>query len=276
MTVLRTAAGFPITFSPGDEATAAQMAEAVEASLVLAKDLWGLPPPERCHLYVMTSWRGFLFGAAPWPWKVLIGIGYPLWSGRAHRTWAYSAGWTVRYGRRTAIGVKPPRLLDRSDRSVGEHIFVEETDPVAKVRHVTCHEIIHAASAHLRLPPWLNEGLAAVSVDRFIGKETIRRESLRLLERHEPKGPPLSYRAMARLQGEALAYHAVRGYWIVRYLEATWPGLVRSLLAKRSAPGEIERVIAGQLGLPAADLWRQMDGTIAAHFRTRPEEDSSP
>jgi len=263
-----------IRCEPEDEATARVVAEACRDALQVAKASWGLDPPSDCRLYVMTSWRGFIFQSAPWPWKVMLALGYPLWGGRARRTWPYSAGWTQRYGRRVAIGIKPPRLLEVSDKSVGAHMFVEEKDPVAKVRHLTCHELIHAASAHLVLPPWLNEGLAAATVDRFMGKPTIREDSLGLLERTQPKGAPPSYRAMASLQGEMLAYHAVRGYWIVRLLEEVHPGFLRGILGERRAPREIERLVAERFGVPPGNLWGEIDGLVSHHFPKKDVADS--
>lgn len=258
-----------IEFAPEDRSTAEVMAEACSEALPLAKASWGLDPPADCRLYVMTSWRDFVFRSAPWPWRMALALSYPLWSGRVRRMWPISAGWTQRYGRRTAIGIKPPRLLDVSDRSVGVHMFVEEKDPIVKIRHLACHELTHAASAHLRLPAWLNEGLATVTVDRFLGKATIRQESLNLLQRVQPKTTPPSYRDLHRFQGETLAYHAVRGYWIVRLLEDTCPGLLRSLLAERRAPAAIERQVAERLGLKPEALWRDIDGRVAERFRSR-------
>jgi len=258
-----------IECEPEDEATARVIAEACDKALRLAKVAWGLDPPSDCRLYVMTSWRDFVFRSAPWAWKLLLAQSYPFWSGRARRTWPYSAAWTQRYGRRIAIGIKPSLLLEVSDKSVGAHMFVEEKDPVAKIRHLTCHELIHAASSHLVLPAWLNEGLAAVSVDRFMGKPTIRDDSLSLLQRSQPKGVPLSYRALSRLQGETLAYHAVRGYWIVRLLEDTHPGFLRALLAERRASAAIERQIADKLGLQPENLWREIDDVVSRHFNQK-------
>jgi len=263
------AGGLRIMFSPGDEETAKVIAGAVDATLRLATADWGLATPKDCRLYVMTSWRGFVFQSAPWPWKVILALDYPLWSDRARRTWPYSAGWTQRYGRRIAIGIKPPRLLEASDKSVGAHMYVEEKDPVAKIRHLTCHELTHAASAHLRLPAWLNEGLAAVTVDRFMGKVTIREDSLTLLEQTKPKGEPPTYRALSRLQGKTLAYHAVRGYWIVRFLEEAHPGFLRGLLAERRAHAAIARQLAERLGLQPVNLWREIDDVVSRHFRQR-------
>ena len=264
-----------IEFAPEDRSTAEVMAEACGEALRLAEASWGLGPPSDCRLYVMTSWREFIFRSAPWPWKVALALSYPLWSGRVRRMWPISAGWTQRYGRRTAIGIKPPRLLDVSDKSVGVHMFVEEKDPIVKIRHLACHELTHAASAHLRLPAWLNEGLATVTVDRFLGKVTIREDSLGLLERMQPKASPPSYRALPRFRGETLAYHAVRGYWIVRLLEEAHPGFVRSLLISRQSAAWIERQVAAQLGLEPAALWAGIDDRVHAHISKQGELDAN-
>jgi hypothetical protein len=65
-----------------------------------------------------------------------------------------------------AIGIKPPRLLEQSDRSIGVRMFVDEKDMKVNVQHVTCHELVHACSAHLELSTWLNEGIATVTTDQ--------------------------------------------------------------------------------------------------------------
>ena len=35
----------------------------------------------------MTSWRRFVFQAAPWHWRLLLAATYPLWAPAAQRTW---------------------------------------------------------------------------------------------------------------------------------------------------------------------------------------------
>ena len=256
-----------LEYPPGDEETAGMIAGACEEALSLAQSRWGLGPPSNCHLYVMTSWRDFIFRSAPWSWKFMLGLTFPAWSPRARRTWPYSAGWTQRYGRKVAIGIKPPRLLEVSDKSIGARIYVEEKDMRAKVRHVACHELIHAASAHLALPAWLNEGLAAVSVDQFMGYPTIREDSLSLVQHYLPKRPPRSYQQLSRLQGEAIAYHSVRGYWIVRLLEKTYSGFLRELLSKRRTAEDLERRVADVLHLPRGRIWAEIDDLMADSFQ---------
>jgi hypothetical protein len=145
-----------LVYDPVEHDTADLIGDVCEKSIQLAYENWGLEPPEDCRIYVMTSWMGFVFRSAPWSWRILLGLAIPFWCFRARRTWPLSAAWTQRYGRRVAIGVKPPRLLEQSDRSIGVRMFVEEKDMKVNVQRVTCHELVHACSAHLRLPMWLN------------------------------------------------------------------------------------------------------------------------
>ena len=208
---LRTIHGVTLAIDPDEQDTVDLIGGACEKAIQLSQEIWGLGPPEDCHIYVMTSWLGFVFQSAPGHWRILLGATMPFWCFRARRTWPYSAAWTQRYGRRVAIGVKPPRLLEQSDRSIGVRMFVEEKDMKVNVQHVTCHELVHACSAHLKLPMWLNEGIATVTVDRFLERPTIRRETLEFMRCFLPKGAPPTYRELSRMGGEAIAYHGMRG-----------------------------------------------------------------
>jgi len=217
----------PIVSDPGEQATVDLIGGARAEALQLIQESWGLSASEDCRIYVMTSWLRFVFQSAPWSWRILLAVTLPFWSFRARRTWPYSAAWTQRYGKRVAIGIKPPRLLAQSDKSFGVRLFVEEKDMQLNVRRVTCHELVHACSAHLRLPAWLNEGIATVTVDRFAGKRTIRAETLNLIRDYQPKAPPPTYRELSRMSGEAFVYHAVRGFWLAGFAEEKCPGFLR-------------------------------------------------
>lgn len=260
------ASGVTVMPDPAEPDTVTWISETCAEALPFIHKQWGLAAPEDCRLYVMTSWWGFIFRSAPWPWRIWLAATLPIWAWRARRTWPYSAAWTQRYGRRVAIGVKPPRLLDHSDRSIGLRVFEAEPETRLKIRHLVCHELTHACSAHLKLPMWLNEGLAAVTVDRFLGKRTIRADSLALVKAFQPKTAPPTYRQLSRLSGPAIAYHTARNYWITHYLEAQHPGLVRRLLAAPRDARTLEAEIAGALGLEVGQLWSRVDDLVAAHF----------
>ena len=265
----RTVGGLIVVYDRDEQETAELIAGACAKAIQLAQDNWGLASPEDCRIYVMTSWFGFVFQSAPWPWRLLLGATMPFWCFRARRTWPYSAAWTQRYGRRVAIGVKPPRLLAQSDKSIGVRMFEEEKDMRVNVQHVTCHELVHACSAHLRLPAWLNEGIATLTAERFLGRPTIRQDTLAFMKDYRPKAAPPTYRQLSRMGGEAIAYHGMRGYWLVRYLEEMRPGFLRRMLARRREAGAIEREMIAELGMAPESFWNDIDGVIAGRFETR-------
>ena len=119
-----------------------------------------------------------MFHSAPWSWQFLLGATFPLWYFRQRRIWPYAGGYEQRYGRRLAVGVKPPRLMQEADESVGVRIFVQTADIEEKLERTTCHEMAHAFVGHLALPAWLKEGHAMVTVDRYMSRPTVQRETL--------------------------------------------------------------------------------------------------
>jgi hypothetical protein len=261
--------GISVVYHSSELDIAEVISDSISKTLLLIQESWGLGKPEDCRIYIMTSWWGFFFQSAPWLWRILLAISFPLWCFRAQRTWPYTAAWTQRYGQRVVIGIKPPCLLEVSDKSIGRLMFVEEKDLKTKVRHLTCHELTHACSAHLKLPAWLNEGLAAVTVDRFLEKQTIRTDTLGLLRSFVPKGNPPTYLQLSRLNAEAIAYHAVRGYWLVQYLEEVHPGFLKRLFSSPTVSQKIENEVAKELGLELNGFWNKIDDMIAAHFESK-------
>lgn len=265
---MKSTAGGDLTliFDAEERATAELIGGACAEALELIRESWGLGAPEDCCIHVMTSWLKFIFQSAPWSWRILLAVSVPFWSFRARRTWPYSAAWTQRYGKRVAIGVKPPRLLEQSDKRFGARMFVEEEDMSINVRRVICHELTHACSVHLRLPAWLNEGIATVTVDRLAGRRTILVETLDLIRNHQPKTPPLAYRALARMRGEDFVYHAVRGYWLVGLIEDRCPGFLKRKFSRDWRASTIEQEIAIELGMKPESFWNEIDAAVVDHF----------
>jgi hypothetical protein len=259
-------AGLTLFFEAGEQEAAELIGGACAQSVDLIQQLWGLGAPEDCRVYVMTSWLHFMFHAAPWPWRPLLAIFFPLWAPRAKKLWRYAGGWAQRYGNRRAVGVKPPHLAQLSDRSIGGQVFVKEDDVREKVRHVTCHELVHAFASHLRLPMWLNEGLAMVTVDRYFQKQTVRRETLGVLERWSRGTGPGRYRKLRVEDKDAMVYHCVRGYWLTRYIEDTQPELLRGLLARRTGHRELERKVASAYGQEVRVFWQHIDRVVSSYF----------
>jgi len=121
----------------------------------------------------------------------------------------------------------------------------------------------------LKLPAWLNEGLATVTVDRYLEKQTIRTDTLELVKSFTPKARPPTYRELARQSGKAFAYHAVRGYWLVQYLEEKRPGFLRRTFSSSRVAWTIEEEIAMELGIEPGGLWSKIDDMIVAHFEMK-------
>jgi hypothetical protein len=148
-------------------------------------------------------------------------------------------------------------------------MFVEEKDMQVNVQHVTCHELVHACSAHLRLPTWLNEGIATVTVDRFLKRPTIRRETLAFMRGFLPKAAPPTYRELSRMGGEAIAYHGMRGYWLVRYLEENHPGFLKRMFSLHRDPKVIEQEMIVELGMEPERFWSEIDDVMIDHFERK-------
>jgi hypothetical protein len=214
----------------------------------------------------MTSWLGFLRKSAPWYWWLLAGAGMPLWIPRIRKVWKFAGGWTQRYGRRSAVGIKPPRLIEESDRTIGRLIFVHEEDLRVKLQHITCHELVHACTGHLTLPTWLNEGLAMLGVDEYLEKPTVRPETIEFLRDGRRCRGTRRKRYLPLGDRDALVYHYVSGYWLTRYLHETRPDLLRRLLAQRRSRKVLESDLAAAFGKSRKRFWREIDGMVAAHF----------
>jgi hypothetical protein len=264
----RAISGITLLFDQSEQDTADLIAGTCAKAVQLIDESWGLKTPADCRIYVMTSWLRFVFHSAPWHWRILLGVLFPLWSLRAKRMWSYAGGWTQRFGRRVVIGVKPPRLLELADRSIGDRIFIQETDAEEKMQHITCHEMTHAFSSHLKLPMWLNEGIAMVTVDRLLEKPTIKQDTLEIIRAWPQKTKSPTYREMSRAGGEEIAYQTTRGYWITRYLEEGHPGLLRRTFSgSHSQVGaSLEHAVISELGMQPESFWREIDDVITAHF----------
>jgi hypothetical protein len=259
---------FPIYYEDEEKEAARIIADAFDRSISLIDSLWGLVIPRDCRLYVMTSWAKFLFNSAPWGWKLLLGLTLPLWSIRVRRVWAVAGGWAQRYGKRIAIGIKPPRLLSKADTSIGSRIFHQEDDIEMKVQSITCHEVVHAATGHLKLPAWLNEGIAMVTVDRFAGRPTVKRETLAMLESLGEGKKPDSYRKVRIKDEDQLVYLYVRGYWITRMLVDSQAEGLLDLLSAGYSSDEITVQIANLLDIQPDELWSEIDKRVLAIFQS--------
>lgn len=252
-------------YEPAEEAAAELVRDACKRSINLIGERWGLEPPADCRVYVMTGLLPYMFQSAPWSWRILMGVTLPLWYPRLNRLWQVAGGWSHRYGRRSTVGVKPPRLIQSQQSSIGSQIFIPFPDG-ERVQDNTCHELMHAFSEHLKLPTWLHEGLAMLTVDYFAGQPTIREDTLQVFARTAEQGSvetsitEKKYRDL-KSEGEVV-YLYVRGYWITRYLDAKNHELLKSMLVRKGSPQEFESDLAQSMGMTRDEFWDKIDQLV--------------
>jgi hypothetical protein len=254
-----TVAGLRLFYDAEQQEAARMVRMACEGSVRLFHQRWELAAPEDCRVYVMTSWLSFLFHSAPWHWKVYLALTLPLVARRASRIWPYAGGWSLQFGRRRVVGVKPPHLIQSANRKLGEQIFTQDRDLSEKVQTITCHELVHAFTFHLKLPTWLQEGLATLAMEYYLDRHIVRRETLESLLH---PSPPHTVSATEKLRVEdpqALIAQYVRGYWLTRYIEETRPQMLKDLLSKRHKREEIEEKVASAFGKDRGDFWKNVD-----------------
>lgn len=258
--------GITLLYDARQREDAQIIAEACESTIAILHNHWGLRTPDNCRVYVMTSWLRFVFQSAPWSRRVWLVLSFPLWALRARATWKYAGGWNVPYKQGPAVGLKPARLLQTADRSVGDRIFIRDQDISQEIRRNSCHELTHAFTGHLRLPIWLHEGLAMVTVDRLVGTPTVQDQTLEPLRRPATQSDFEPGWRLPTRDADTLVYHVVRGYWITRYLEDVKPGLIRALLSQPKSETELEDEIESALGLERSGFWSRIDEMITARF----------
>jgi hypothetical protein len=122
-------------------------------------------------------------------------------------------------------------------------------DLLEKVRHLTSHEFTHACTAHLKLPPWLNEGLAMRAVDHMVGYPTVLEATRALAHRDLAALDSRSYRRVGPGDQDALIRLYATGYWATRQLEEERPGVLDELLQRRHSVREVTRRVEAALGL---------------------------
>lgn len=258
--------GARLFFRENERDSAERIREVCTKSLTLIKEKWALPAPPELRVYVMTSPFGFVFHSAPWFWRPVLALSLPFWGPRVVNFWRYAGGWAQSYGARRAVGVKPARLMRQAESGLGARLFIKEDDVEDKIRNITCHELTHACTAPLRLPSWLNEGLAMVTVDRLLGKPTVKPETIGLLARNADGGPARRVGMISPRNAEDLILMYARGYWTTRYLDESYGELLVSLLGRRRRDDELRNEIADVLQIDHDNFWAGIDRKVAAYF----------
>jgi hypothetical protein len=258
--------GLTLYFDPEERQAAELIQRACQRSIQTIHTSWGLEMPVDCRVYVLTTWPRCVFQGAPLQTQILLGLTMPLWYSEFKKRWQYAGGWAQKYGSRQVVGIKAPRLIANTPQSIGESIFIKEEDLENKVLSIVSHELTHAFSSHLQLPTWLHEGLAMVTSDRSLEKQTVRADTLTLLKdsSHKLKSTEkINLKAQSR---EEIVLIYVRGYWLTRYLAQSSPKFLKSLLKEHLNQENLELRIAEQYGLKPENFWFEMEELVVSQF----------
>lgn len=255
-----------VIYPPGERDAGEVAARASERSLTVIRDLWGLKPRYECHVFIMTSWLSFMFAAAPWYLRPIYLVSLPLWFLRIRKLWPAVGGWTQHHWHAPVIGVKPPRLIAEGDSSIGKMLFIHEPDMAEKMCQIVCHELTHALSGHLKLPVWLNEGIAMVAVDTYSGSQTVRDESLDALRQGPDTGATGEYKSLSKWSPATVVYQYARAYWLTRFLVERHPEVLKDLLIRKYRRDAADTMLSSAFGIPRQSLWENIDGAVLNHF----------
>jgi len=251
-----------IQYQARDEAVARDVLSSSGTYLDGIEAHYGLRRPARIRLVVLTSWFWFPFQTAPWYLLPSVIMLLPVWARRARRIWPIAGGWQQSYpGGVAAIGIKPPRMIDQSDLSVGEQLFREIEDARMKTHSLLIHELTHACTNRMHLPAWLNEGLAMAAVDHLLGIESVLPQSRNLVREEVLRKERMRAGQTGRDRDALLALYAA-GYWLVRWVEKRHPGLLKELLAVRHGRDQVQAIIEDALGCGSGKLWAYADAAF--------------
>lgn len=263
-----TIAGLSLYYDEEDYEAARLIGAACEKSVQLVRQHWGVAAPADCRVYVMASWPRFLFHAAPGLWKVYLALIYPLIARQARAIWPHAGGWALPIGSRRVVGIKPPRLMETANQSLGEQIFLQNRDSNEKAQTATCHELVHAFIFHLRLPAWLHEGLATLAMEHYLERRIVRADTLEKIAAHSPQSHSSEPEKLRVEQPQALIAIYARGYWLTRYIEETRPELLKALLVKRQSQKEFAEMVASAYGKDSQEFWTEIDSEVKSWYQS--------
>jgi hypothetical protein len=205
------------------------LSEACCQAVDFLQKTWSLKVPN-CHVYVTVRWQTIMLEQAPILYKTMNRASFLFLRkryGLLDSLWNRSAGWFQRHGKLCLIAIKPLRDFEKMNLT-NSQLYTSMTAK-EKFSNTLVHELTHAFTAHLRLPLWLNEGIALLSAEKALGYGTVKRETLEYLMTPQ-RGS--SYYQLAKLSNEKFFYQYAKGYWLTRYLLEQHEDVLKQLLSK--------------------------------------------
>jgi hypothetical protein len=190
---------------------------------------WSLKIPH-CHVYVTARWQTIMLEHSPTLHNIINKASFILLRHRynmLNNLWNRSAGWFQRYGKLCLIAIKPLREFEKMN--LANHPLYTTMTTKERFSNTLVHELTHAFTAHLKLPLWLNEGLALLTSEEALGYGAVKKETLEYLTTPQ-RGS--SYYQLPKLSNEKFFYQYAKGYWLTRYLQEQHEDILKQLLSK--------------------------------------------
>ena len=261
-----------LLYPNSEEQTADVLESTCHEAQPVIRELWGFaPPPKLCFCVLTTPARLLFLGlrSASWSRRLLQLVLWPWVYWATVYWWRSAGGYTIQHPTCPVAGIKPPCLLDRADKRIGRRLFEDTQDVRAKLRHAACHEITHAFASRPMMSGWLREGIAEWTVEKFLGRRIVRKDTLNLLRVFKSGGKKFKYKDLSAAETQFL-YPYVRGYWTVRYIEENHPGFLKALFcsqgARRLRAKNVEKTVARQLGMTLKKFRQNIDAIVVRHF----------
>lgn len=222
--------GIKLYYKEKQHETADIIINNIKKAQELLETEWGLVMPDDCRVYIMEDFSSFLWQSTPFAYKPLLLLNYLLAKKQYQELWKVAGGFAKQYGSRHVIGIKEKYLIKLEGNEASKDLFVIETSIEDKIANILCHEMTHAATQNQKLPMWLHEGIALIAVDKLLGKDTVKKESIQLFKDYYD----------AEKEDDMLKFY-ITGYWITKYLAEAQPEQLKKILnGEETAPEEEE------------------------------------
>jgi hypothetical protein len=239
------------------EDTESLIGEACCKAVNFLQSTWQLAVPN-CHVYVTPRWQTILLEHPPKLHRTFYRAALSLLRKRRDTLdalWNRSAGWFQRYGKICLIAIKPLSSFKKMDLENSQ--LYKPMSANEKFCNTLVHELTHAFTAHLKLPLWLNEGVALLTAERALGYGALKWETLEYLTTPQ-KGS--SYYNLPKLSNEKFLYQYAKGYWLTRYLQERHEEVLSQLLSQWKFNAIINRNVNKLFNNQTSD------GIIRKHF----------
>jgi len=241
------------------------------------EETWKINSPENLNVYIVDSMLKFVFHSSSLLKKLLLIIFFPLWYYKAKKLWPFSAAWTLRAKKNPIIDIKSPDELKNSDPSIGKDIYTNDAygnNYKSKWIGLACHELVHAFTSSQFLSLWLNEGIAQLTVEKFLNKETISTDTIVSLKNNAGKAKNINYRNIHRMEKSLITYSLVRGYWITRYLDEKYPKLLKEIVSNKIMGKKIKKLLVQKTEIDPDGNCMETDLLISNYFNKKMNEES--